>query len=266
MTVLDKTYYRVNFPLHYLRIVGGTPSNSHIGRSQAITTIFEADNAEVDDELHSKPGGLFLVRGNTATEIRFTKFPDVMLKDAGDISVPRRIAEMVDQGVLEKLEIPLFSPSNTISFERHNLPQSTPEVTYRQHSIEYGSMWDTFGSLKPKADEHGFKVYLNDIGVFRKITFQVQDQRRDPLIVAEFGDRWSNPTLQFSNNFALQTGIVGRLHETINSDVSHVSPNKFRLKFGFEDKPALVDQIDALLNEAMDDFSLTLKKAASPSL
>jgi hypothetical protein len=262
MTVLDKTYYRVIFPFHYLRIIGGTPSNTYIGRSQAITAIFDADNAELDDELHSLPGGLFLARGDELTEIRFTQFPDVTLKDAGDISVPRRIAAMIEHGVLEKLDGPSNKPTNVIRFERERKPEGTPEVTYRQHSVEYGTMWDTFCGLKPKADEHGFKVYLNDMGVFRKVTFQVQDQRRNPLIVAEFGDRWSNPTLQFSTSFALQTGIVGRLQEAIKDDVSHASSNKMRLKFGFEDKPALVDQMEALLIEAMDTYSQTLKPVA----
>lgn len=100
-------YYTALEPFEVLRAVGTKPSNTYIGRSQVIDTVYETTTVNPGEELHDLVGGLFHVDGeNRPHEIRLTKPPHIFEAKYHTGAEAARMSELVRDEFLAEEDDP----------------------------------------------------------------------------------------------------------------------------------------------------------------
>lgn len=82
---MSRNYFRVSQAAPAYLLVGHTPGNTFIGRSQAYEPVYQGLFVQPADEIHALPGGTFLVRDGQALGQFVWQLPQKSILERGGI-------------------------------------------------------------------------------------------------------------------------------------------------------------------------------------
>lgn len=143
----DNKYFEFDEPIRWFKAVGLSPSNTYVGRSQAIDTVHRPVLVEPGDQIHALVGGTFVVRADGTVECgRFTRPKHLFEKSyGGRTSDAALLEQMAKAGRCREIDPPAA-----------RLPYAEAREAYR--SVSYP---DCTGHVEP--GNHGMSPLLRKL-------------------------------------------------------------------------------------------------------
>ena len=165
------SYFRTLQPFRFYRQVGRSLSNTWIGRSQAITNVHHALNAEPGDEFHALAGGLFVAdRRNgapSAAPARLSPPKPPLEKSYGTQPADDVLRDMVARGLV--LEIPR-SEARAVDYGAAQAAASVQLAPHRPSVIELVpspqmvAFRERVAAFAATLEEYGARISWGDLG------------------------------------------------------------------------------------------------------
>lgn len=165
------SFFRTLQPFRYYRQAGQSPSNTWIGRSQAITNVHHALNAEPGDEFHALVGGLYVADRRdgapSAAPARLSPPKPPLEKDYGSQPADAVLRDMVNRGLVE--EIPRsearavdYASARTAASAR--LAPHRPAVIELVPSPQMVAFRERVAAFAATLEEFGARIAWRDLG------------------------------------------------------------------------------------------------------
>lgn len=167
-------YYEALEPVFYLERLGYAESNTWIGASQTLDTIFAGRQSRDGDEFHLLAGGDFLVRDGKATSITFWHPKHIFEKSYGGRNSSKELfGSLAKIGVTRMISAPQTGVDYAAGRSETKYPKNHARLTYEDHSPTF----DTFRALgeviRGMADHNGLHARFYDFHEERRALLQV---------------------------------------------------------------------------------------------
>lgn len=182
-------YYEVVEPIFYLDRVGYSPSNSWIGRSQVLESVFVGRNAVPGDEFHLLVGGDFLLHEDgSLSDVAFWIPKPIFEKSYGGSNTSRDLfVRLKKSGAVRRIAEPGYRIDYAAARRETKFPMTHPQLTREESSVTFQSLRDQAGYLADMAKDFGLQANFYDFGEERRALFQiVKKEPEGRRMVVEF--------------------------------------------------------------------------------
>lgn len=168
-------YYRLAEPVFYLDRMGWAKSNTYIGSSQVLDTIYVGRNAWPGDEFHLLAGGDFLLQADGEIKDVSFWFPKHIFEKSygGEPTSKGLFAELEKQGVVQRIEAPDGKLPYAAARREEEYPANHPRMAYDEHSTMFEELRDGSSFLRDMANDHGLQANLYDFHLERRAKLQI---------------------------------------------------------------------------------------------
>jgi Holliday junction resolvase len=171
----DNIYYEVVESVYYFDRMGHSPSNSWIGRSQVLDSIFVGRNAYDQDEFHLLVGGDFLVReSGPVSDVRFWLPKPVFEKSYGGHNTSRALfAELEKSGEVVRIPAPKQKIDYAGSRKHKEFPETHPRLVREEPSHTLVHLREQAEGVSKLAKQLGLHANFYDFDEERRALLQV---------------------------------------------------------------------------------------------
>jgi hypothetical protein len=220
MSYKDNLFFKVEQPVLVLKLRGYCETNTHIGRSMALTTVKEAVNAVKGDEIHALVGGTFLVRKDgSVSEVALVKAKHVFEKSyGGHVTDRQRLEAIAKNGSIVETETPKSVSAYRPEKLDERFPKLHAEIIWTEHSPLHEDMKFAFPDvMSASKGADGVKASIRDFDEDREVVVDVRDAEGYLFSVGchEADERVS---IKVSERFAEATGIINTLADSLAPD------------------------------------------------
>ena len=136
---LSPAYFTVAQPFRVWRHVGKCDSNTHIGRSRAVTTVLDAVDALPGDEVHDLPGGTFVTGPDGTFQVSLRPPVPILESRHHYVSPENLLRELASAGRVAAIPAPMLRADYGAArraVDANRLPPLSAEVRRAEPSPE----------------------------------------------------------------------------------------------------------------------------------
>lgn len=170
------SYFEVVEPIFYFRPVGKALSNTWVGSSRVVDTVFAGCTAKPGDVFHCLVGGDFVAGSRELSGCSFQMPKHIFEKSYGPaFSATMLMTELAALGRVIETGAPEERPDYGAARALPDLPANTPRLTYRERSPQYGELlWDANDLLRMVGSD-ALNVTARDFDERRQVELRIYE-------------------------------------------------------------------------------------------
>lgn len=232
--IFQNKFYEVVEPFFHFRRVGHAESNTYIGRSMALTTVYESHNAEPGTQIHALVGGTFHIDGDEPHDIALNLPKPILEKTYFRRPDSYYLDQLAARGALKVID----KPQAKIDYASGRKTKEFPPLSGQLITIDRSNEFETirFGcpDLKDAVEAaNGYTISVSEMGESRSVTLEVRSVSHERLIWMSVDNPTGSAVMMFEKEFASKTGAalaLGEAFDAANNDILNVRvlvPNGF---------------------------------------